>query len=168
MIEQIGFYFFSVCVIAMFGVSVFSKNIIYAMSALAGGMIFIAGFFFLLGAEFLGVIQIIVYVGAVLVLYAFAIMLIGASKPVKEKKPKFIIYALGAFGLVLLVFVASAPFVGGQISQNLTHLPNTNAIGMLLFTKYIVIFEIVALMLLVAMICAIMLVNKDMRGENER
>ena len=60
MYETIAFYIFSALTIGMFTIVVMSKNALYAMSALAGGMIFISGFFFILGAEFLGVVQITV------------------------------------------------------------------------------------------------------------
>ena len=61
MIQTLAFYFFSAVCLALFGISVFSKNVLYALSALAGGMVFMSGFFFLLDAEFLGVAQIIFY-----------------------------------------------------------------------------------------------------------
>jgi NADH-quinone oxidoreductase subunit J len=66
MFEAIAFYTFSILTIVMFLIVVFSKNALYAMSALAGGMIFISGFFFMLDAEFLGIVQIVVYSGAVM------------------------------------------------------------------------------------------------------
>ena len=95
MFEAIAFYTFSILVIGMFGVVVFSRNALYAMSALAGGMIFISGFFFLLDASFLGVVQIIVYTGAVMALYAFGMMFFDSAKDVKENiKYKKIIYTL--------------------------------------------------------------------------
>ncbi|MBR6952256.1 MAG: NADH-quinone oxidoreductase subunit J, partial [Campylobacter sp.] len=68
MFEIFSFYFFGALSLAFFAISIFSKNVLYAMSALAAGMIFISGLFFLLGAEFLGVMQIMVYCGAVMVL----------------------------------------------------------------------------------------------------
>ena len=71
MFEAIAFYFFMVLSIVAFLVVVSTSNILYALTALASGMIFISSFFFLLGAEFLGVVQIAVYTGAVVVMYAF-------------------------------------------------------------------------------------------------
>jgi len=82
--EAIAFYLFSAITIGMFLVVVFSKNALYAMSALAGGMIAISGFFFLLDADFLGAVQIIVYTGAVMALYAFGMMFFDTTKDVKE------------------------------------------------------------------------------------
>ncbi len=60
MFEIIAFYIFAALTIGMFAIVVMSRNALYSMSALAGGMIFISGFFFILDAEFLGVVQIVV------------------------------------------------------------------------------------------------------------
>ncbi len=61
-----------------------SKNVLYAMTALAAGMVMISGFFFLLGADFLGVVQLIVYVGAVMALYAFAMMFFDLTRDIRR------------------------------------------------------------------------------------
>ena len=71
MFEAIAFYFFMVLSIVAFLVVVSTRNILYALTALVSGMIFISSFFFSSGAEFLGVVQIAVYTGAVIVMYAF-------------------------------------------------------------------------------------------------
>ena len=68
MYEVIAFYVFAALTIGMFSIVVMTKNALYAMSALAGGMIFVSGFFFILDAEFLGVVQITVYSGAIMAL----------------------------------------------------------------------------------------------------
>jgi len=60
MYEVIAFYLFSVLTIGLFLVTIMSKNVLYAMTSLAAGMVLIAGFFFILGADFLGVVQLIV------------------------------------------------------------------------------------------------------------
>jgi NADH-quinone oxidoreductase subunit J len=84
MYELIAFYLFSGLTIVMFAIVVLSKNALYSMSALAAGMILISGFFFLLDADFLGVVQIIVYTGAVMALYAFGMMFFDATQDIKE------------------------------------------------------------------------------------
>ena len=80
MLEAIAFYTFCALTLAMFLIVVTTRNILYALSALAAGMIFVSAFFFLLGAEFLGVVQIVVYTGAVIALYAFAMMFFEMKK----------------------------------------------------------------------------------------
>ncbi|MDR0468162.1 MAG: NADH-quinone oxidoreductase subunit J, partial [Campylobacteraceae bacterium] len=95
MYEIVAFYLFAALTISFFAIAVFSKNALYAMSSLAAGMIFIAGFFFLLDAEFLGVVQIVVYTGAVMALYAFGMMFFDTTRDVKENIVyKKIIYSL--------------------------------------------------------------------------
>lgn len=178
MFETIAFYFFSAFSLGCFGVSVFSRNILYAMSALAGGMVFVSGLFFLLGAEFLGVVQIIVYTGAVMVLYAFSMMFFDVSTEISDAKPKAslrLIYVLSGFIALLLVLIFAAPVVGQNLANlsslapnsNVIELGNVEQIGLLLFSKYLLVFEMVAVMLLVAMVAGIVLVHKNMDAQTE-
>ena len=80
MFEAIAFYLFAFLTIAMFYITVTTSQALYALTALAAGMIFISAFFFILGAEFLGAIQIIVYTGAVMALYAFGMMFFDTTR----------------------------------------------------------------------------------------
>lgn len=166
MFEAIAFYLFSALTIMMFTITVMTKNALYSLSSMAAGMIFISGFFFLLGAEFLGVVQIVVYTGAVMALYAFGMMFIDTGKDVKEKveNPRLMFLLTGATA-VLIVIIVAVPLVSLNatslypISENVG---NAEAVGMVLFTKYLVPFELAAVMLLVAMIAGIILAGKKM------
>jgi NADH-quinone oxidoreductase subunit J len=166
MYEIVAFYLFSALTIGLFLITVLSKNVLYAMTALASGMVLISGFFFLLGADFLVVIQLIVYVGAVIALYAFAMMFFDATKDIKEKNTNSaLVFILGGMSALVLVLMFAAPI----FSENLQALypmhegvGNAQDVGMVLFTKYLVPFEVAALMLLVAMISGIMLAGKKM------
>ena len=168
--EAIAFYLFSVLTIVMFLIVVFSKNALYSMSALAAGMILISGFFFLLDADFLGVVQIIVYTGAVMALYAFGMMFFDTTKDVKEKiDGKLITNILWVASAILLIIIISAPFVAHNLKLDaplnqsiLFGANNPQAVGIVLFTKYLAQFELAAVMLLVAMIAGIILVGKKM------
>lgn len=166
MFETIAFYLFSGLTIAMFTITVTTKNALYAMSSLAAGMIFIAGFFFLLDAEFLGVVQIIVYTGAVMALYAFGMMFFDTTRDVKERiKDKKIIFTLSTLSAILIVIAVSAPYFTYNIepiNPMIEGVSNAKMIGYVLFTKYLVPFELAAVMLLVAMIAGIILVSKKM------
>ena len=179
MFEAIAFYTFSALTLAMFLIVVTTKNILYALSALAAGMIFVSGFFFLLGAEFLGVVQIVVYTGAVIALYAFAMMFFDAQKLQNERieNPKLLFLLVG-FGALLLVLIVVAPIIAQNLSQISPQIPvkegvgNVQMVGYVLFTKFLIPFEIAAIMLLVAMIAGIILAGKGMRysltlGESE-
>jgi len=166
MFEAIAFYLFSFLTIAMFFIAVTTSQALYALTALAAGMIFISAFFFILGAEFLGAIQIVVYSGAVMALYAFGMMFFDTTRDVKEKQGnKFIVVGLSTFAAVLVVAIFAAPMVSDNIIAlyPMTEgVGNTQDVGMVLFTKYLVPFEVAAVMLLVAMISGIVLAGKKM------
>jgi NADH-quinone oxidoreductase subunit J len=154
----------------MFLVVVFSKNALYAMSALAAGMILISGFFFLLNADFLGVVQIIVYTGAVMALYAFGMMFLDSTTDIKENnKDEKLVYGLTIVSGLLMIGMIVAPFMGEHLlldaplsNPDLFGGNNPQQVGVVLFTKYLVPFELAAIMLLVAMIAGIILVGKKM------
>ena len=166
MYEIVAFYLFSALIIGLFLITVMSKNILYAMTALASGMILISGIFFILGADFLGVVQLIVYVGAIMALYSFAMMFFDATRDIKEKNTNnTLVFLLGTLSALVLILMFSAPI----FSENIQALypmhegvGNAQDVGLVLFTKYLVPFEVAALMLLVAMIAGIMLAGKKM------
>jgi len=165
MFEAIAFYLFAFLTIAMFYITVTTSQALYALTALAAGMIFISAFFFILGADFLGAVQIVVYSGAVMALYSFGMMFFDTTRELKEKQGnQYIIVGLATIAAVLVVLIFAAPIV----SDNITALypigteGNTQEVGMVLFTKYLVPFEVAAIMLLVAMISGIVLAGKKM------
>ena len=171
MIEVIAFYFFAALTIAMFTITVTTRQPVYAFSALAAGMIFISAFFFMLNADFMGVVQIVVYTGAVMALYAFGMMFFDSSKTLDEKirSPK-IIFVLSTLVAVIVVLMVAAPIAGGHAVADAPLNPdygNTKDMGMLLFTKYLIPFELAGLLLLTAMIAGIVLANKKMEYAKE-
>lgn len=165
MYEVIAFYVFAALTIGMFSIVVMTKNALYAMSALAGGMIFVSGFFFILDAEFLGVVQITVYSGAIMALYAFGMMFFDTTRDVHEVvRSKKIAYTLFVLSAILFIIIMCAPLFSEKLVANalLDSASNIQMIGLLLFTKYLVPFELAAIMLLVAMISGIVLASKRM------
>ncbi len=166
MFEAIAFYLFAALTIVMFTITVMTSQALYAITAMAAGMIFISAFFFILGADFLGAIQIIVYTGAVMALYAFGMMFFDSTRDVVEKRTNpQIVFVLGVLAAVMVVAIFVAPIVSNNI-QALYPIQegvgNSQAVGMVLFTKYLVPFELAAVMLLVAMIGGIVLAGKKM------
>jgi len=165
MFEVVAFYLFAILTIAMFIITVMTKNALYALSSLAAGMIFISAFFFLLNADFLGVVQIIVYTGAVMALYAFGMMFFDTISDVKEDiaNPRLTFLLTGLIALIVVV-MAMAPVIGGVNAYYPIHESYGNAqdVGLVLFTKYLIPFEVAAVMLLVAMIGGIILAGKKM------
>lgn len=161
MYEVLAFYIFSGLSLACVGVSVFSKNVLNALTALAGGMIFISALFFLLGAEFIGVVQIIVYAGAVMVLYAFSMMFFNVSKNVEQRRG-YSVYLIVVFIAILITAIFMAPVLAQEGVQNISsELNNIQLMGVLIFSKYLLAFELVAILLLVAMIASIVLISKS-------
>ena len=166
MFEAIAFYLFAFLTIVMFFITVTTSQALYALTALAAGMIFISAFFFILGADFLGAVQIVVYSGAVMALYAFGMMFFDTTREVKEKKGnKFIIVGLSTLAAILVVIIFAAPMVTNNITAlyPITEgVGNTQEVGVVLFTKYLIPFEVAAVMLLVAMVAGIVLAGKKM------
>jgi len=166
MFEAVAFYLFAFLTIAMFFITVTTSQALYALTALAAGMIFISAFFFILGADFLGAVQIIVYTGAVMALYAFGMMFFDTTREVKEKKGnKFIIVGLSTLAAVMVVAIFAAPIVSENIIAlypTIEGVGNTQTVGLVLFTKYLIPFEVAAVMLLVAMVAGIVLAGKKM------
>jgi NADH-quinone oxidoreductase subunit J len=166
MFEAIAFYLFAALTIGMFLITVMTSQALYALSAMAAGMIFISAFFFILGADFLGAVQIIVYTGAVMALYAFGMMFFDTTRSVTEKRtnPRFVM-VLASLAALLTVLVVIVPIIAVDIPAQLPidpKLGNSQAVGMVLFTKYLVPFEVAAVMLLVAMVAGIVLAGKKM------
>jgi NADH-quinone oxidoreductase subunit J len=124
-----------------------------------------AGLFILLGAEFLAMILVVVYVGAVAVLFLFVIMMLDVD--FAELRQGFLEYLpigllIGAVFLAELLLVAGGWAISPTISNSITApipdaMTNTEAIGMVLYTRYIHYFQLAGMVLLVAMIGAIVL-----------
>jgi len=165
MFEVVAFYLFAILTIAMFVITVMTKNALYALSSLAAGMIFISAFFFLLNADFLGVVQIIVYTGAVMALYAFGMMFFDTISDVKEDiaNPRLTFLLTGIIAVIVVAMVM-APVISDVTAYYPVHEAYGNAqdVGLVLFTKYLIPFEVAAVMLLVAMIGGIILAGKKM------
>ena len=166
MFEAVAFYLFAFLTITMFFITVTTSQALYALTALAAGMIFISAFFFILGADFLGAVQIIVYTGAVMALYAFGMMFFDTTREVKEKQGnKYIVVGLSTLAAVLVVVIFAAPMVSENIVAlypAIDGVGNTQEVGLVLFTKYLIPFEVAAIMLLVAMVAGIVLAGKKM------
>jgi NADH-quinone oxidoreductase subunit J len=163
----IFFYLFAgTCVAAAFMV-IASKNPVHSVLFLILTFVNAAGLFVLLGAEFLAMILIIVYVGAVLVLFLFVVMMLDVD--FSELRQGFLQYLpVGAFvGIILLIELVLVVFtwtIGPDVQQAiatpippLAKMPNTEALGHVLYTRYVYFFQAAGLVLLVAMIGAIVL-----------
>ncbi len=166
MFEVVAFIIFSVLTIGMFGITVLTNNALYALSSLAAGMIFISAFFFLLNADFLGAVQIVVYTGAIMALYAFGMMFFDTLSDVDEKiKNPRLVFLLSGLTALIVVVIFAAPIIGENVTAAYpvhAEYGNSTDVGLVLFTKYLVPFEVAAVMLLVAMIGGIVLAGQKM------
>lgn len=142
----------------------FSRNPVTSAMFLVLTMVFMSGLFVLLHAFFLAAVQILVYAGAVMVLFLFVIMLLDL-KAEEQRKMKFFSIGLGGVsvgGLLLLIVISIFKGeVGGHGQLRLDG--STFELGRLLFTSYLLPFEIVSVLLLVAMVGAILLSKKDLK-----
>jgi len=142
----------------------FSRNPVTSAMFLVLTMVFLSGLFVLLHAFFLAAVQILVYAGAVMVLFLFVIMLLDL-KAEEQRKIKFFSMGLGGAsvgGLLLLILISI--FQGQAANAGFPRVEGRTAdLGELLFTNYLLPFEIVSVLLLVAMVGAILLSKKDLK-----
>ncbi|MFQ5579673.1 MAG: NADH-quinone oxidoreductase subunit J [Nitrospiria bacterium] len=168
MVAQLLFFYFGGMTVAGAIVAVSSRNLVYSALSLLFTFIHIAGIYVLLNAEFIAAVQIIVYAGAILVLYLFVLMLFN---PETEKLYLHTQYPVGIFlGVVVLCLMLFAAFrteilgQGGSFTvEAVRSMGHTDAIGRVLYTDYIFPFEIASLILLVAMFGAILLAGRGQR-----
>ena len=164
-VSALFFYLFaSICVASAFMV-IAAKNPVHSVLFLILAFVNAAGLFVLLGAEFLAMILVVVYVGAVAVLFLFVVMMLDVD--FAELRQGFLQY-LPVGGLVGVIFLAELLLVVGSwvigpgipttITAKIpTDIPNTQALGLVLYTRYVYYFEAAGVVLLVAMIGAIVL-----------
>ena len=160
MVEGLFFYLFASVMLASSFMVVISRNPVYSVLFLILAFFNAAGLFILLGAEFLAMLLVVVYVGAVAVLFLFVVMMLDIN--FAEMRAGFQRYLpLGLLVGGILVFELVAAMYGDAFSdKNLFSDPrvsNTTMLGGVLYTKYAFLFQIAGLILLVAMIGAISL-----------
>jgi NADH-quinone oxidoreductase subunit J len=159
------FYLFAfVCVGSAFMV-IAARNPVHSVLFLILAFVNAAGLFMMMGAEFLAMILIVVYVGAVAVLFLFVIMMLDVD--FTQLREGFIQYlpfglVIGAIFLAELLLVAGGWVMNPNVTKSITaaiptNVSNTEALGLVLYTKYIHYFQLAGMVLLVAMIGAIVL-----------
>jgi len=143
----------------------FSRNPVTSAMFLVLTIISMAGLFVLLRAFFLAAVQVLVYAGAVMVLFLFVIMLLDLKEEERRKIKKLgLVAGLISVGAIVGIFLKS--LLATQPGKGLpapTAVGDTAALGKMLFTKYLLPFEIVSILLLVAMVGVILLSKKDLK-----
>ncbi len=139
---------------------VFSKNPIYSVLYLVITFFCVGGHYLILSAEFLFAVHIIVYAGAIMVLFLYVIMLLNLNKDTEpQKEAVYKITAIISGGLLMLVFVAALKGAEAeqlQLGVN-TEIGLVKNLGKMLFNEFLLPFEIVSVLLLAAMVGAVML-----------
>ncbi|MEM6781068.1 MAG: NADH-quinone oxidoreductase subunit J [Pseudomonadota bacterium] len=170
MLATLAFYLFSGILILSAIMVITARNPVHSVLFLILSFFNAAGLFVLLGAEFIAMILVIVYVGAVAVLFLFVVMMLDISfADLRKGAMQFIPLGL-AIGALLLVELVVA--YGAWSSMNVApaenvqsaDLTNTEALGQILYTKYVFAFQVSGLILLVAMIGAIVLTHRQRPG----
>ncbi len=165
------FYLFAGILVASAFMVIAVKNPVHAVLFLILAFFNAAGLFVLLGAEFLAMILVVVYVGAVMVLFLFVVMMLDVD--FAELRAGFLKYlpvgaTVGILLLVELILILGAWITAPEIAAQaptppLAEISNTQALGQILYTKYVYLFEAAGLILLVAMIGAIVLTLQHQR-----
>jgi NADH-quinone oxidoreductase subunit J len=166
-INAIFFYLFAGITVASAVMVVTSRNPVHSVLFLILAFVNAAGLFVLMGAEFLAMILIVVYVGAVAVLFLFVVMMLDVD--FAELRQGFLNYLpvgalVGAVLLAELLVVVGAWAIGPDVAKAITSpipmpsdINNTQALGLVLYTRYVYFFQAAGVILLVAMIGAIVL-----------
>ena len=174
--HSIFFYTFSIIAVVSAIMVTVSKNTVHSVFFLILDFISISCLFIMIGAEFLGMIMLIVYVGAVAVLFLFVVMMLNVAQQknqwfASEESSKHI-----PIGLIIstVIFFELIIVIGGwkykpelfDLNNSLTNFEtsNTHALGQILYTDYIHVFQISGMILLVAMIGAIVLTFRKREG----
>ena len=165
--EQIFFFYFALVIAATSVLVVALRNPVYSALSLLIIFFHVAGLYVTLHAEFLAAVQIIVYAGAILVLYLFVVMLLNVKQDERYHQQWPVAGLLGGLLLIeaLIVTVAkyrTFPVTTSGTESVVAQTGNTEAIAEVLYSTYLFPFEVASLILLVAMIGAILLAKRDL------
>jgi NADH-quinone oxidoreductase subunit J len=172
MIQTLAFYLFATVVLLSGAMTISSRNPVHSVLWLILAFFNAAGLMVLVGAEFIAMLLVIVYVGAVAVLFLFVVMMLDID--FAELRAGFVRYF--GIGLVLAVALVAEILIGVgawsaggiELSRRAAPvdatIPNIQAVGNLLYTRYLFIFEGAGFVLLVAMIGAIVLTHRERSG----
>jgi NADH-quinone oxidoreductase subunit J len=175
-IQIIAFYLFAITVIASGALTITARNPVHSVLWLIMAFFNAAGLMLLVGAEFIAMLLVIVYVGAVAVLFLFVVMMLDID--FSELRAGFARYAIFGFALAAVmaaeIIFAVGAWKAGPLpataapTPNPNAVPNIEALGTLLYTRYLFVFEGAGLVLLVAMIGAIVLTHRARGGVRQQ
>jgi len=164
-------YFATISVVA--GVLTVSlRNAVHCAMALLTLLLHMAGLFVMLNAEFLAMVQIIVYAGAILILYLFVLMLMNLKTEEQHlhKKHSYVLFASMGLLAELLILLMLSPYggtIGTATPELILETGPSHAVGITMFSDYLLLFEIVGIFLLGAVIGAIVLAKTPVKTESQ-
>jgi NADH-quinone oxidoreductase subunit J len=167
--QAVAFYTLAALILAFAVLVITARNTVHCVLFLVANFLFVAGLYVTLGAQFLAVIQVVVYAGGIVVLYLFVVMLVNLKRPPEAHQDKRRRTRLG----VAVSFVVLAEFVliaAYNLARPASLVPpappmgpnNVEQVGWLLYTDYLIPFELASMLLLVAMIGAIVLARREL------
>lgn len=165
----ITFYFLSAITLATAFLTIYSKNPIHSAIYLVICMVSIMGHYLMFNAQFLALVQLIVYAGAIMVLFLFTIMLMNLNKEDEVHKPR--ITRLGAvtvcitMSIVLVTIFINSKTIMGDYDVSGEDFQSIKKLGTVLLNEYMVPFEFASVLLLVAMIGVVLLSKKEKSGK---
>ena len=167
--QALAFYTLAAFILGFGVLVVTARNTVHSIMFLVVDFLFIAALYVLLGAQFLAVIQVVVYAGGIVVLYLFVVMLVNLKRPPEAHKDR---RRRGRLGLIvaLVVLVELTAIAAYKYVSPAAGLPpvtalgpdNVAQVGTMLYTDYLVPFELASILLLVAMVGAIILARREL------
>jgi NAD(P)H-quinone oxidoreductase subunit 6 len=161
------FYLIALITVVSAGMVAFSRNIIYSAFSLLGTFMGVAGIYIFLGADFVAAAQVLIYVGGILVLILFAVMLthritdVAITNRAAGRVPALII--VGVLGYLLVQTIRETNWVR---AKEIVYAPTTAKIGNLFLEQYLLPFELASVILLAAMIGAVVLSRKEIKDSH--
>ena len=163
--DLVLFYLFSALALGSGAYFVFARNPLYAILSLIVTFFSIAALYILLNAQFLGIVQIIVYAGAIMVLFLYILMMLNLNKE-DESKKNVISKVIGVTSVCLLFFGMlgaykglSGNHVAGNVDQSIGLTKN---LGKLLFNQYVLPFELASVLILAGIVGAVLIGKKEL------
>ena len=162
---QAFFFIFAAAAVGFALNLVIQRHPVYSALSLIGVMASLASLYLMLGAEFIAAVQVIVYAGAVMVLFIFVIMLLNAGEEERTQRSKMARQAGAPLALILVSLLATVvfrQFPRESMAQFGDFAGQTAPIGRLLFREFLLPFEIVSVLILIAIVGAVVLARKEL------
>lgn len=164
--DQILFFIVAFCALISAVYFVFARNPLYSILSLIITMFSIAGLYILLNAQFLGIVQIIVYAGAIMVLFLYILMMLNLNKKDESRKGTFLkIIGVASGGVLMIGTIGALKGIScdtSSLNQIDYSVGLTKNLGLLLFNEYILPFELASILILAGIVGAVLIGKRDL------